>query len=212
MEQKVRPLELQLNRFTRHATLNEDLEENDLALAYLQVFRYRALIAPLEKKIKEFKHLRESKSTESSIHEKELNQFRDTYRVQEKELNELQINMTELNENREAIRNKILVWTEQGRGALLTVDRLNREIKNNHKKIGDLNQLSLDFDKEMSELEPNINALLETYKKEKDIFKELESNYRQLVENLDQAQDARWELQRRQTEDHTLFDRTQGLV
>ena len=114
MEQKVRTLELQLKRFKRHATLNEDLEENDLALAYLQVFRYRSLIAPLEKKIKEFKHLRESKSTESSIHEKELNQFRDTYRVQEKELNELQINMTELNENREAIRNKILVWTEQG--------------------------------------------------------------------------------------------------
>ncbi|MED5426268.1 MAG: AAA family ATPase, partial [Candidatus Neomarinimicrobiota bacterium] len=124
VEQKVRTLELQLKRFKRHATLNEDLEENDLALAYLQVFRYRSLIAPLEKKIKEFKHLRESKSTESSIHEKELNQFRDTYRVQEKELNELQINMTELNENREAIRNKILVWTEQGRGALLTVDRL----------------------------------------------------------------------------------------
>ncbi|MDP7273100.1 MAG: AAA family ATPase, partial [Candidatus Marinimicrobia bacterium] len=203
VEQKVRTLELQLKRFKRHATLNEDLEENDLALAYLQVFRYRSLIAPLEKKIKEFKHLRESKSTESSIHEKELNQFRDTYRVQEKELNELQINMTELNENREAIRNKILVWTEQGRGALLTVDRLNRESQNNCKKIGDLNQLSLDFDKEMSELEPNINALLETYKKEKDIFEKLESNYRQLVENLDHAQDARWELQRRQTEDRT---------
>ena len=212
VEQKVRTLELQLKRFKRHATLNEDLEENDLTLAYLQVFRYRSLIAPLEKKIKEFKHLRESKSTESSIHEKELNQFRDTYRVQEKELNELQINTTELNENREAIRNKILVWTEQGRGALLTVDRLNRESQNNCKKIGDLNQLSLDFDKEMSELEPNINALLETYKKEKAIFEKLESNYRQLVENLDHAQDARWELQRRQTEDRTLFDRTQALV
>ena len=212
VEQKVRTLELQLKRFKRHATLNEDLEENDLALAYLQVFRYRSLIAPLEKKIKEFKHLRESKSTESSIHEKELNQFRETYRVQETELNELQVNMTELNENREAIRNKILVWTEQDRGAVLTVDRLNREIQNNRKKIGDLNQLSLDFDKEMSELEPNINALLETYKKEKVIFEKLESNYHQLVENLDQAQDARWELQRRQTEDHTLFDRTQALV
>ena len=78
---------------------------------------------------------------------------------------------------------------------MLTVDRLNRESLNNCKKIGDLNQLSLDFDKEMSELEPNINALLETYKKEKDIFEKLESNYRQLVENLDHAQDARWELQ-----------------
>ena len=66
-------------------------------------------------------------------------------------MNELQVNMTGLNENREAIRNKILVWTEQGRGALLTVDRLNREIQNNRKKIGDLNQLSLDFDKEISE-------------------------------------------------------------
>ena len=171
----------------------ENLEDNDLALAYLKKFRYRSLIAPQQKKIKEFKHLRESKNTESSIHEQELNQFRETYRIQEIELNDLQINMTELNENREAIRNKILVWTEQGRGALLTVDRLNRETDNNRKKIGNLDQLSLDFDEEMSALEPNINALIEAYKNDKEIFKELESNYSDSVENLDRVQDARWE-------------------
>ena len=212
VEQKVHTLELQLKRFKRHEILTENLEENDLALAYLKKFRYQSLIVPQQKKIREFKHLRESKNTESSIHEQELNQFRETYRVQEIELNDLQVNMIELNENREAIRNKILVWTEQGRGALLTVDRLNRETDNNRKKIGNLDQLSLDFDEEMSELEPNINALIEAYKKDKEIFKELESNYSESVEKLDQAQDARWELQRRQADDSTLFDRTRALV
>jgi len=212
VEQKVRNLELQLKRFKRHEALTKNLEESDLSLAYLQIFRYRSAIIPLEKNIKKFKHLRESKSEESSIHEKELDQFRETYRDQDSELKEMQIKMTGLNENREEIRNQILVWTEQGRGALLTIDRLNRETHSNRKKIGDLSQLSLDFDKEISDLEPNINSLLETYKKEKLFFEELESSYRKSLDKLDKAQDAKWELQRKHTDDRTLYDRTQALI
>ena len=212
VEQKVRTLELQLKRFKRHETLSRNLEENDLELAYLQVFQYRSIITPLNKKIKEFKHLRESRSTKSSTYEMKLNKFRNAYRLQEAELQKLQITLTELNENRETIRNNILVWNEQGRGALLTVDRLNRESQNNRKKIANLSQLSLDFDKEISELEPNINTLLEQFKKEQNIFKKLDYDYRKSVENLEQAQDRRWELQRMQTEDQTLFERTKALT
>ena len=62
VEQKVRTLELQLKRFKRHEILTENLEENDLALAYLKKFKYRSLIAPQQKKIKEFIHLRKSKA------------------------------------------------------------------------------------------------------------------------------------------------------
>ena len=40
----------------------------------------------------------------------------------------------------------------------------------------------------------------------------MEFNYSESVENLDRAQDARWELQRRQADDSTLFDRTRALV
>ncbi|MBH09634.1 MAG: chromosome segregation protein SMC [Candidatus Marinimicrobia bacterium] len=212
VEQKVRTLELQLKRFKRHETLSQNLEENDLKLAYLQVFRYRSIITPLNKKIKEFKHLRESRSSKSSTYEMKLNKFRDTYHLQEAELQKLQIALKELNENREKIRNNILVWNEKGRGAMLTVDRLNRESQNNHKKIASISQLSLDFDKEISEIEPSINTLLEQYKKEKNILKKLDYDYRQAVENLEKGQDSRWELQRKQNEDRTLFERTKALV
>ena len=212
VEQKVHHLGLQLKRFKRHATLTETLEQKDLDLAFLQIHRYESVAAPLQARIQEFKHLRESKNTESSAHEGELNQLRTTYKEQESELTELQSAMSELNGNREELRNKILVWSEQGRGALLTVDRLEREQSTNVQKIESLKQLTLDFDKEMSDLEPAIDEQLSTYKSEKEKFDSIEDAYQQTVKDLDEKQNERWELQRKLGDDRSLFDRTQALV
>ena len=212
VEQKVHHLGLQLKRFQRHATLTETLEFKDLELAFLQVHRYRSIAAPLQARIQEFRHLRESKTSESSIHEKELEQFQSAYKSQEAELNEMQSTMSELNENREGLRNKILVRTEQGRGALLTVDRLERERATNMSKIESLKQLSLDFDKEMTDLDPAIDAQLASYKTEKNAFDKIEKTYQKKIKDLDDAQNERWELQRKLTDDRSLFDRTQALV
>jgi len=212
VEQKVHHLGLQLKRFKRHATLTETLEKKDLDLAFLQIHRYESIAAPLQFRIQEFKHLRESKTTESSAHEGELNQLRSTYKEQETELTELQSAMSELNRNREDLRNKILVWSEQGRGALLTVDRLEREQSANIQKINSLKQMSLDFDKEMSDLEPTIDKQLSTYKAEKEKFDSIEDDYQKTVRDLDEKQNERWELQRKLGDDRSLFDRTQALI
>ena len=72
-----------------------------------------------------------------------------------------------MNDERESLRNRILICTEKERGALLTVDRLEREKSNNFQKIENLKQLKLDFDKEINELEPAINDYLNTYKSQK---------------------------------------------
>ena len=132
--------------------------------------RNGSLILPLKTRIDEYRHLRESKSSESSIHEKELDQLRGTYKSQESELNGLQVVMDEMSEQRESLRNRILVCTEQGRGALLTVERLEREKSSNFSKIEHLKQLSLDFDKEITELEPTIEDQLNIYKSQNDKF------------------------------------------
>ena len=63
--------------------------------------------------------------------EQEIKNLRDTYKSQESELNELQVIMDEMNESRESMRNRILVCKEQGRGALLTIERLEREKSSN---------------------------------------------------------------------------------
>ena len=212
VEQKVNSLRLQLKRFKRHATLTETLEIKDLELAFLQVHRYRSIVAPLQARIEEFQHLRESKSSESSIHEKELEQFQTAYKSQGTELNSMQSVMSDMNEKRESLRNKILVWTEQGRSSLLTVDRLERERLANRSKIGSLKQLSLDFDKEMRDLLPSIDAQLESYKMEKDAFDKVEISYQKAFQKLDETQNERWELQRKLANDRSLFDRTEALV
>ena len=212
VEQKVHHLSLQLKRFKRHSSLTEKLEDCDIQLAYIQIDRYQKVLEPLRAKIQDYRHVRESKTTESSIHDKELERYRYTYKNQEAELNEIQSVVDEFNEKRESLRQNILVWTEQGRGALLTVDRLERESKSTSNKIENLKKLSLDFDSEMSDLDPTIDAKIEMHKTEKNAFEQVEVTYQSTVEALDQIQNDRWELQRKLADDRSMFERTKVLV
>ena len=212
VEQKVHHLELQLKRFKRHAALTETLEIKDKELAYIQIHRFQSLILPLKKKIEEYHHLRESKSSQSSVHEQEMKSLRDAYKSQESELNELQVIMDEMNESRESMRNRILVCQEQGRGALLTIERLEREKSSNFGKIEHLKQLKLDFDKEITDLEPAIDEKLQIYKLKKEKFDDIEKKYQQTINYLDKTQNDRWELQRKIADDRSIYDRTVALV
>ena len=212
VEQKVHHLELQLKRFKRHANLTETIETRDKELAYLQVHRFKSLIAPLQARIKEYTAIRETKSSESSVYQRELEQLQDTYKTQDKELKELNNVMVEINDKRDLLRNNILINSEKGRGALLTIERLERESKNNYVKIESLKQLRLDFDKELVDLEPTIDEQLNNYKIKKEKFKEIEKNYQESVQTLDRVQNERWDIQRVISEDKSLYDRTSELI
>ena len=210
VEQKVNSLALQLKRFKRHSTLTEDLESKEVQLAFLQVHRYQSIIAPLEARIKEYKQLRESKTFQASKYEKSLTDLQIKYKSEASELSIMQGQVSASSNNREKLRNKILVSSEQGRGALLTIDRLGRERTGNFQKIDTLKQLRLDFDKEMENIEPSIDGLLEKFKQEKVNFDDIEVVYKDKVKALDNIQNERWNLQRKLADDRSLYDRTKA--
>ncbi len=212
VEQKVYHLELQLKRFKRHEILTETIEVKDKELAYIQIHRLRLYLSPLNVRIDEYKNLRKNKSNKSSVYEKKINQMRDTYKNQESDLNDYQNQMNKINEKRDLLRNRVLVSTEQARGALLTIDRLEREKSNNFQKIENLKQLKLDFDKEIIELNPTIENQLYIYKNKKSEFNEIEINYKKTIELLDKAQNDRWELQRKIADEKSFFQRTKELI
>ena len=212
IEQKVKNLELQLKRYKRHASLSETLEKKDFELAFLQIHRFNTELAPLKDKIKEFQHLRESKSNETSIHENELNQLNNEFKSQENSLNELQSLMQDLNEKREHIRKNILVYSEKVKGSILTIERLEREKSNNFKKIESLKQLSLDFAKEITQLDPSIEEYLQIYKIKKEDLTRIEKEHKKKVNDLDLKQNERWELKRKAADDNSLYKRTLLII
>ena len=120
--------------------------------------------------------------------------------------------MLSLNKNREELRNKIIVLSEKRKGALLTVDRLEREKTNNKVKIDSLSQLKLDFDKEILTIEPTIDELLGKYKSDRIKFDEIDTLYGKKEKALDSLQTERWELQRKLVDDRSFYDRTLASV
>ena len=212
VQQKVSALELQLKRYKRHANLKEDLQDYEIKLSFLKRFNFFAEMIPMKEKIKEYNHLRDEKKTESSEQQDQLNRLRQQYSLEDVELNKSQKELTSFLSERDSLRNNILVSTEKNRASILTIDRLKRESQNNNKKIADLNQLSLDFGKEISDLAPNIENQLKKYKIEKKEFERLDVFYREVVQKLENCQNERWETQRKQADERTLFDRTVAMV
>lgn len=208
VEQKVNGLLLQLKRYKRHAALKEKLRDSEINLAFLQNFRLQSEIIPIKESIKKYKELKESKASKTSTYQKKIILLQDKYKKQEDELKEMQNFLSDLDKNREKTRSNILILSEKGKGALLTADRLERERVNNREKIDNIKQLKLDFDKEILSLEPTISELLEKFKSDKSRFDDLEIQYKLKLENLDNLQNERWDLQRKLVEDRSFYDRT----
>jgi len=212
VEQKVHGLELQLKRFKRHEKLTEQLRETDIALAFLRIDKYRGIMLPLHEEIKEYDHLRNSKTDQSSKHEEELEKNREAYKKQEEELNTLQGNLLELTESQQDIRQSILIWTEKGRSSLLSVERGQSNYKSNEDRIEILIKDGSAFLKESESLQNDLDQSLTQYKNEKESLEKIELEYHKELKHLDQIQNERWNRQKKMVSNRSIYDRTLSLI
>ena len=212
VEQKVHGLELQLKRFKRHEKLTEQLRETDIALAFLRVDKYRGIMLPLQDEIKEYNHLRNSKTDQSSKHEEELEKNREVYKKQEEELNILQGNLLELTESQQDIRQNILIWTEKGRSSLLSIERGQSNYKSNEDRIEILIKDGSTFLKESESLQSDLDQSLALYKSEKESLEKIEVEYHKELKHLDQIQNERWNHQKKMVSNRSIYDRTLSLI
>ena len=212
VEQKVHGLELQLKRFKRHEKLTEQLRETDIALAFLRVDKYRGIMLPLQDEIKEYNHLRSSKTDQSSKHEEELEKNREVYKKQEEELNILQGNLLELTESQQDIRQNILIWTEKGRSSLLSIERGQSNYKSNEDRIEILIKDGSTFLKESESLQSDLDKSLALYKSEKESLEKIEVEYHKELKHLDQIQNERWNHQKKMVSNRSIYDRTLSLI
>ena len=212
VEQKVHGLELQLKRFKRHEKLTEQLRETDIALAFLRVDKYRGIMLPLQDEIKEYNHLRSSKTDQSSKHEEELEKNREVYKKQEEELNILQGNLLELTESQQDIRQNILIWTEKGRSSLLSIERGQSNYKSNEDRIEILIKDGSNFLKESESLQSDLDKSLTLYKSEKESLEKIEIEYHKELKHLDQIQNERWNHQKKMVSNRSIYDRTLSLI
>ena len=186
VEQKVHGLELQLKRFKRHEKLTLDLREKDMQLAFLRVDKYRGIMHPLQQEIKDFNHLKSSKNDQSSKHEDELEKNRIIYKKQEDELNILQTELSTLSERQQETRQNILVWTEKGNSAVLSIDRGKNDYKSNESRIAVLRKDGELFLKESEILQNDLDSSLLSYKNEKKALDKIEEKYHEELKYLDQ--------------------------
>ena len=212
VESKVHGLQLQLKRFKRHAKLTEDLKNYDIALAFLKTNRYIEQAKPLSQKISEFKNIRETNTSKEHIHESQLEQLGKTYKDQEQELSQIQQELSSFEEERENLKQVVLVNTEKSNSAISTKDRLLAEKTTNESKQKQLNSLVNDLTEKIEKLDPDIETNLLNYKEKKEEFESIEKLYKDAQSNLETLQNQRWTEQTKLSEKLSLQTRTESMI
>jgi len=212
VETKVHGLNLQLKRFKRHAKLTEDLKDYDISLAYLRTKKYTQLSKPLQTKINEYKNIHESKSTKESIHDAEILRLNEAYKSQEKELSGLQDELSQLEVQRDTLRQTSLVNAEKLRSADSTIERLAIEKRSNESKQTQLQTHIKDYEREIESLDPNIEKKILDYKSKKEAFDTVEETYKNAQSDLEKLQNYRWEEQRQLADKVSLLKRTESMI
>mgnify|MGYP000445130897 FL=1 len=212
IEAKVKALALQLKRFERHAKLLESLKDNEMSLAFLQIHGYKIQVQPLQSRIEELNHLRDSNVSEESVHEKKLIFLQTVYKGQQDELEKFRNQLSDFNDKREGLRNDIIIWKEQSRSAIITMDRLVVEQDKINKRKDELQHHLSDYKKVIRELQPKIDSYLNSYKGKQSSFEAIDSELKEMQTVLDSMQDKRWDLQQKLFDKKSLFDRTNTII
>ena len=212
VDTKVRSLDLQLKRYKRHEKLTEQMKESDIALAFLSIKSAEKNAGPLRMKISEFKHLKESKATEESIHDTELTSLESGYRDQQTEVESLRERLNELDSEREEIANTILVAKEQSRASEAAIQRLDVEKDSGVSRAAQMKIQIAEYNEEIVSIDPVVNEKLSHYKKEKDALESVEKDYQNSRADLDRILTKRWESDRAVSEKESLLERTRALI
>tara|TARA_B110001452_G_scaffold7295_1_gene6553 strand:+ start:3624 stop:7124 length:3501 start_codon:yes stop_codon:yes gene_type:complete len=212
VEQKVHGLELQLKRFKRHENLTHQLREKDIELAFLKVDKYQNIMSPLEQEIKDYNHLKSSKTDKSSQYEEVLEKNRLIYKEQEDELNALQSKLLTLTENRQEVRQNILIWTEKGNSTSLSIERGKTDYKTNNQRLAILSKEDESFIEESEKLQNDLDLALSSYKNKKEELDKIEKKYHEELKYLDQVQNERWNHQKTIASNKSMYDRTKNLI
>jgi len=212
VEQKVHGLELQLKRFKRHENLTHQLREKDIELAFLKVDKYQNIMSPLEQEIKDYNYLKSSKKDKSSKYEKVLEKNRLVYKEQEDELNALQAKLLTLTENRQEVRQNILIWTEKGNSTSLSIERGKTDYKTNDQRLVILSEEVDSFIEQSEKLQNDLDFALSSYKNKKEELDKIEKKYHEELKYLDQVQNERWNHQKTIASNKSMYDRTKNLI
>ena len=212
VEQKVHGLELQLKRFKRHENLTHQLREKDIELAFLKVDKYQNIMSPLEQEIKDYNYLKSSKKDKSSKYEEVLEKNRLVYKEQEDELNALQAKLLTLTENRQEVRQNILIWTEKGNSTSLSIERGKTDYKTNDQRLVILGEEVDSFIEQSEKLQNDLDFALSSYKNKKEELDKIEKKYHEELKYLDQVQNERWNHQKTIASNKSMYDRTKNLI
>ncbi len=212
VEAKVHSLALQLKRFKRHTALAEKLQEQEIALAYLKTNFYQGQLKPLQERISELRHLRESNVSISDKKDTELARLKEVYRSQRGELDEIQRQLAEIESRREATSNTIIVQTEQMHSTAANIERLNAETEHTtRKRTGHAEAIEV-REQEVAELDPQIAAKLEEFKTRRADLESIDEKFQQHQEEVTEIQNERWNAQQRLSDLRARLERTRQLL
>ena len=124
----------------------------------------------------------------------------------------MQSKLLTLTENRQEVRQNILIWTEKGNSTSLSIERGKTDYKTNNQRLAILSKEDESFIEESEKLQNDLDLALSSYKNKKEELDKIEKKYHEELKYLDQVQNERWNHQKTIASNKSMYDRTKNLI
>jgi chromosome segregation protein len=212
VEQKVLSSKLQLKRFNRHASLSQALKKNEINLAFVRQKKDKLEVDNLIKELKEYDNIRNKKKNQTVGHEKDLEKHKLIYQKEETQLEEIQVNLSKLDRNRENFLSEVIMLTEKNRGIKLNIDRLINEFDHNINKRNLLIDTKKEYKKTLMKLRPAFLSQLKLKNKFKKKVHIKEELFKRLKKDVDKEQEKKWCYKQKIDKDNSIYNQTKAML
>ncbi|MEE2876668.1 MAG: chromosome segregation protein SMC [Candidatus Neomarinimicrobiota bacterium] len=212
VEKNVHGLQLQMKRYKRHALFIEKLQEKEIKLAALKRGNILKELDPLRNEVGSFTNQRSSKLDQEKGREEILQKLRSAYEEQRTELEKIQTEIDAFSEERQLSSNRILVLSEQERGAAGTIERLGVERTEGERKKEAHHQKIEELEAEKVGLDPIIISVTEEYESLKTLFEKSDLTYSEARKRLDTLASEELEQLKKLNDMRSLRERTAEIV
>ena len=209
VDTKVNALRLQLKRFDRHAKMTHKLRDLEIGLAFIKRNELDDKIIPLRERIESLTLHKSTRKSAEKGREDVLEKLRIISRNQQEEMSEIQKRIDSLTVNRQEKNNRILVLNEQMKTAERDIIRADQESDDCKIRIKNYKQAMGEVDKELKEVDPNVDAKLSEFIESKNILETSNKSYVKAQGSFDELTVKHMQLQREGNNLKSLVERSE---
>ena len=189
IEKNVSSLKRQMRKYERYQRYQNDLQEKEIKYASHQLWRIDRDLIPLEQQLEQGKDFQSSSAEQLEIDEALQTSLKEKIKSQQEKVDQLDEQLTGIDNNLQASRRNILVWQEQKSAAEKSLERLEQEEQTLKNRESQTSTQIRELEQSLEKIQPTLEEVQGRYTEQQEVYQQVDARYQSIRNQLNEYQE-----------------------